>query len=184
MGPGNPHPTTPGRGPAAPSRPVRLSERSIHLFSHLLLMKYVRFLTALTASALLSSCHLVGGGGSGDHDGGCPGPLPAPACVGGTIVGFTCMDGPLIDVDATHRIGVPAVLHNGQRTGNLIIVANRDGLGRVDSVGQRVYFTPVNDPSYQWSGMACLAADAIGQSVPRLVLRNVSATGCPGQLRK
>lgn len=136
----------------------------------------MRYSLLLAASALFSACQLMGG----DHDGGCPG--PAPACVGGTIVGFTCMDGPLIDVDARHRIGMPAVLHNGQRADNLITVVNRDVLGRLDSVGQRVYFNYANDPNQQWNGLCCFAADAIGQSVPHLVLSNVAATGCPEPL--
>jgi hypothetical protein len=108
---------------------------------------------------------------------------PQPGCVGGTIVAFTCMDGPLINVDARYRIGAPGVLFNGRRVGNNVIaVVNADALVRPDSVGQRVYFTYVNDPSRQSAGMMCLAADGTQQPVPHLVLSNVSATGCGEQL--
>jgi len=104
---------------------------------------------------------------------------PQPGCVGGTIVAFTCMDGPLINVDARHRIGAPGLLITGRQVGNNVIaVVNRDGLGRLDSVGQRVYFTYVNDPSQQWNGLCCLAADGTQQPVPHLVLSNISTTGC------
>lgn len=142
-------------------------------------MKYALLLSALTASALLSACQLTGG----DHDGGCPGPTPAPHCVSGTLVALTCMDGPLINVDARYRIGAPGVLANGQQLGpNVIAVVNRDGLSGIDSVGQRVYFTYVNDPNQQWNGLCCFAADGTRQPVPHLVLSNISTTGCQGSL--
>lgn len=104
---------------------------------------------------------------------------PQPGCVGGTIVAFTCVDGPLINVDARYRIGAPGVLVNGRQVGNNVIaVVNRDGLGRIDSVGQRVYFTYENDPTQQWNGVCCFAADGVQQPVPHLVLNNISATSC------
>jgi hypothetical protein len=107
---------------------------------------------------------------------------PQPGCVSGIIVANTCVDGPLINVDARYHIGAPGVLAGGQQLGrNVIAVVNRDVLGRIDSIGQRVYFTYTSDPDRQWNGMCCFAFDGTQQPVPHLVLSNVSATGCQGQ---
>jgi hypothetical protein len=138
-------------------------------------MKYT--LLALSVAALattLPACHKK------DVD---PQPticFPEPLCYAGTVVGATCMDGVLIDVDAAYPIGAPARIHdfsgNYTQYNNIIAVANTADFSQADTTGRHVYFTytPATQP---WSGLCCFANDAV-PNIPHLVLSNVSITAC------
>ncbi|WP_345237810.1 hypothetical protein [Hymenobacter saemangeumensis] len=135
----------------------------------------------LPAALLLAACTLPG------CESGCD---PTPECLSGTVVGSTCMDGLLIDVDPRYRIGGNAVLPRHGRPDtllgrNVIAVVNGDALASLPypAVGQRLYFTYVNDPDRQWNGLCCFANDGVKTNIPHLLLSNVSTTGC-GQAPK
>jgi hypothetical protein len=101
-------------------------------------------------------------------------PLPGPQCFSGVVVGDACLDGVLIDVDAAHPIGKPALGYS-----NVIAAVNFADLASLNQVGKRVYFTYRNDPNRQWPDRVC-TANTVPLQVPRYVLGNLSATGCGG----
>ncbi|GAB3859076.1 hypothetical protein GCM10028822_35060 [Hymenobacter terrigena] len=103
---------------------------------------------------------------------------PAPSCYSGKVVAYTCMMGPLIEVDAAYPIGARAVSIAGNRFlgNNVIAVANPASLRNISQVGQVLYFTytPASTPAVA----ACLAADGTTTPVPILSLSNVSTISC------
>ncbi len=115
-----------------------------------------------------------------------------PQCYSGVVVGGTCTDGLLIDVDPAYPIGAPALLprarFKAQASGdsllgrNVVAVVNSSELlnapGKLFTQNSRLYFTYVNDPKRQWNGWECLVFDGVTSSIPHLVLSNVSATAC------
>lgn len=133
----------------------------------------------LPLGLLLASCSLLGCESCGE-------PEPEPACYAGTVVGTTCTDGLLLDVDSRYRIGAPAVrarygLPDTLLGANVIAVVNTAELGSLAGnaqVGQQLHFTYVNDPNRQWNGVSCLAYDGVKTVIPRLILSNVSSTPC------
>ena len=110
---------------------------------------------------------------------------PAGGCVAGTVVAITCMDGPLIEVDAAYHLGaptsVPAANGGSRRVGiHIIAMANRSEATGIDSVGQRVHFTYDDNPNSPQppSSTCCFALDGAQSPIPRLVISNVSAIPC------
>jgi hypothetical protein len=114
--------------------------------------------------------------------------FPGSVCYSGKVVGLTCMDGMLIEVDPAYPIGAPASRHDAGSDSpllgrNLIAVVNTQEYGRLATVGLTLHFNAVNDPNRQDSGVRCLAADGVRGPVPRLVLSNVGTASCaPGPL--
>ncbi|MBD2724602.1 hypothetical protein [Hymenobacter armeniacus] len=100
----------------------------------------------------------------------------------GRVVGFTCMDGMLIDVDPAYGLGAPALQRrvNGDTLlgRHVIAVVNTMDYPRLITVGPALHFNAVNDPNRQDSGVRCFAADGVKGPVPRVVLSNVSTTAC------
>jgi hypothetical protein len=138
----------------------------------------------LLALAILSPLALAGCDRKHCHD-----PQPEPACYAGTIVGSTCMDGVLIDVDPRYPIGSPALLPRYGRPdtllgANVIAVVNSSALSghlpipAPGQPGQQLHFTAINDPNQQWNGLCCFANDGVKTPIPRLVLSNLSTTPC------
>ncbi|MBO2010642.1 hypothetical protein [Hymenobacter negativus] len=112
---------------------------------------------------------------------GCKKDTAAPPCYAGKVVGLTCFDGMLINVDPAYRIGVRATRNDSAHSvlgTNVISVVNTMDYGRLATVGLTLHFNAVNDPNRQHSGLQCFAADGVQGGVPRLVLGNVSTMGC------
>lgn len=71
----------------------------------------------------------------------------APRCYAGTVVGASCYDGVLINVDAQYPIGKPvgySTVPNdstGLANQNAIGALNSNALGALNVKGQRIYFT-------------------------------------------
>ena len=108
-------------------------------------------------------------------------------CYSGKVVGMTCTNGILIEVDPAFPIGAPASRRSASGDSllgrNLIGVVNTTEYGRLATVGLTLHFNAVNDPNRQDSGVRCLAADGVNGRVPRLVLSNVGTAACgPGPL--
>ena len=115
---------------------------------------------------------------------------PAPGCYTGRVVGATCVDGVLIDVDPAFVIGAPA--YERRNTGdvllgrNVIAVLNSQALsnmgrpgssGTLSTIGTHLYFNTVPGDS-ALLGPRCLAADGLRGNFPRVGLINISTTGC------
>ncbi|MDB5234678.1 MAG: hypothetical protein JWR44_1671 [Hymenobacter sp.] len=104
---------------------------------------------------------------------------PRPDCYSGTVVGVDCWNGFLIEVDGQYAIGAPLRVTSGDSLPRPNIIAAVNQLAPMGTVGQRIYFTYVNDANYQTPRWACPAMRApINFPVPHLVLSNVSATPC------
>ena len=103
---------------------------------------------------------------------------PQPDCYSGTVVAYSCMLGPLVDVDPAYPIGARAVsvVGNSFLGNNVIAVANSASLRFSAHVGQRLYFTysETSTPA----GNPCLVADGTTTPVPNLALSNASTVSC------
>ena len=127
--------------------------------------------------AALAACALAGCRGK---DSG-----PEPLCYSGVVVGLTCYDGLLIDVDSAYPIGGPAAPRDASALlgSNVIAVLNTTeilaGFGNTSGsvVGKKLYFNYENDPQRQ-PGWACYALDGVKPAVPHVVLTSFSATPC------
>ncbi len=119
-------------------------------------------LATLMAGALLG-CHKDG--------------APQPDCYSGKVVAYSCMLGPLVDVDPAYPIGARAVSVMGNRFlgNNVVAVANAAGLPHNVQVGQ-LYFTCTKAAAR--TGATCLAFDGTTSPVPVLDLHNVSTVSC------
>lgn len=108
------------------------------------------------------------------HDSDAP-----PACYSGVILGQTCMDGVIIQVDARTPIGRPVRAFSTYRDSlvNTNAVAAVNDFGSLYVVGRTVYFTYTNSPNNQGPSRAC-PQNTIPLPIPHLVLSNVSATPC------
>lgn len=108
-----------------------------------------------------------------------------PVCYSGVILGKSCPDGTLIQVDSQYPIGKPIMPYMGSLSG----VPASDSIGSSNLIaavnpptypfkrGQRIYFTYQNDPQYQLPVRQCYVFGPL--IIPHLVLSNVSATPCP-----
>ena len=106
------------------------------------------------------------------------GDTPQPTCYSGTVVAYSCVLGPLVDVDPAYPIGARAVsvVGNSFLGNNVIAVANSSSFRFNAQVGQRLYFTYTKASTP--SGNPCLAADGTTTPVPNLALSNVSTVSC------
>lgn len=108
----------------------------------------------------------------------------APRCYSGVVLGNSCPDGTLIQVDSQYSIGravepyleslsgVPASDSIGST--NLIAAVNPAAVPYKQ--GQRIYFTYQNDPQQQRTPYSCYVFGPL--SIPHFVLSNVSAAPC------
>ena len=105
---------------------------------------------------------------------------PRPDCYSGTVVGFDCWNGFLVQVDGQYAIGAPLRVTSTDSLPRPNVIAAVNQLAPLGTVGQRIYFTYVNDANYQAPRWPCLAMRAqVNFPVPHVVLSNVSATPCP-----
>lgn len=109
---------------------------------------------------------------------GCIEEDPIPACYSGKIVGATCMDGLLIDVDSQYAIGKPYSQYS-----NVVAATNLQQQttpeytidGQVVQAGQTIYFMYTLDPGTR---EAYCPQNTVSVPVPHLVLHNVGTSAC------
>lgn len=107
----------------------------------------------------------------------------APRCYAGTVVGTSCYDGLIINVDAQYPIGKPVgygfALYDSTRTTNQNVIGalNSNALANFSTKGQRIYFTCTGD-TQGFSNFGFCNAMGIPLPVPHVVLTSFSATPC------
>ncbi len=109
----------------------------------------------------------------------CKDKVTQPSCYSGVVIGETCMDGVLIEVNSATPIGQPvnfAVTSTTSIVGTNVIAAVND-LGSQTKTGQTVFFTYQNSPNNAGPARLC-PQNTIPLAIPHLLLSNVSATGC------
>lgn len=100
-------------------------------------------------------------------------------CYSGVVLGETCLDGVLIQVDAAYPVGRPAVFRytsTDSIAGNNVMAAVND-LGTLHKRGQRIYFSYSENTAQPGPSRACTTLYA-PLSIPHAVLTKVSATSC------
>lgn len=126
------------------------------------------FSTGLLA---LAGCSLIGCSKQAD--------APAPLCYSGTVVGFDCWNGFLVQVDGQYAIGAPLRVSYADSLPRSNVIAAVNELGKLGTTGQRIYFTYLNAVNQQSPGWPCTTMGAqVHFPVPHLVLSNVSTTPC------
>jgi hypothetical protein len=109
----------------------------------------------------------------------CTSNAPVSPCYSGVVLGETCMDGVLIQVDETYSIGRPAVFRftgTDSISGTNVVAAVND-LGSLNKRGQRLYFTYGGDTQQPGPARPCTMNYA-RLPIPHLVLTSSSATSC------
>jgi hypothetical protein len=109
----------------------------------------------------------------------CKDDAPQTTCYSGVVIGETCMDGVLIEVNSATPIGKPVnvtVTSTTSIVGTNVVAAVND-LGSQAKTGQTVFFTYQNSPNNAGPLRPC-PQNTIPLSIPHLILSNVSATGC------
>jgi hypothetical protein len=104
---------------------------------------------------------------------------PEISCYSGVVIGATCMDGVLIEVNSATPIGKPVnfpVTSTTSIVGTNVIAAVND-LGSQAQTGQTIFFTYQNSPNNAGPVRACTQNTA-PLPIPHLTLSNISATGC------
>ena len=91
-------------------------------------------------------------------------------CYSGVVVGQTCMDGVIIQVNERTLIGKPI-----QGSSNAVAAVN--DLGNLHAVGSNVYFTYTENPNNQGPDRFCTQNTSL-LPIPHLILNYVSATPC------
>jgi hypothetical protein len=99
---------------------------------------------------------------------------PKVECYSGVVIGETCMDGVLIEVNSTTPIGQPINVFG--ITGTNVVAAVND-LGSQAQKGKTIFFTYQNSPNNAGPARAC-SQNTAPLAIPHLILSNVSATGC------
>ena len=104
---------------------------------------------------------------------------PQISCYSGVVLGTTCMDGVLIEVNSATPIGKPVNFPVTATTSNVgtNVVAAVNDLGSQAKTGQTIFFTYQNSPNNAGPVRPC-PQNTIPLPIPHLVLSNVSATGC------
>ena len=100
-------------------------------------------------------------------------------CYGGVVLGSTCQDGVLIQVDADYPIGKPAVYRITYRdslAGSNVVAAVND-LGALNVKGQRIYFSYAGSTDQAGPVRFC-TANTVRLDVPHISALNLSATAC------
>lgn len=106
-----------------------------------------------------------------------------PQCYAGTVVGSSCYDGVLINVDAQYPIGKPAGYSAAPNDStslvyqNTIGALNSNALGALNVKGQRIYFTCTGD-TQGFSNFGPCNHMGIALPIPHVVLTSFSATPC------
>jgi len=104
---------------------------------------------------------------------------PTPSCYSGTVVGFNCQNGLLVEVDDQYPIGAPLRFFYSDSIPQSNIIAAVNQSRTTAKTGQRIYFTYVDDANQQSPAWPCTTLEAwIHYPVPHLVLSNVSVTPC------
>lgn len=100
-------------------------------------------------------------------------------CYAGTVLGETCLDGVLIQVDEAYPIGKPAVYRITSRDSlsGTNVVAAVNNLKRFGVRGQRIYFTYAGSTDQPGPQQIC-TANTVRLNIPHLVVTNVSSTAC------
>lgn len=100
-------------------------------------------------------------------------------CYAGTVLGGTCLDGVLIQVDEAYPIGKPAVYRITSRDSlaGTNVVAAVNNLGALNIKGQRVYFTYSGSTDQAGPAHVCTANTA-RLPIPHVVATNLSSTAC------
>jgi hypothetical protein len=108
----------------------------------------------------------------------------APQCYSGVVLGESCNDGTLIQVDGQYSIGQPVTprlnylsdVPASDSIGSTNLIASVESLPPTLKRGQRIYFAYQNDPMRQRALRQCIVFGPL--PIPHLVLSNVSATPC------
>ena len=114
---------------------------------------------------------------------GCTPDEAAPACYSGVVIGTTCYDGVLIEVDAPYRIGKPIPYgfstydSTGATNQNVLGALNSNELAAFNQRGQRIYFTCTSN-TQGFSNFGACNAMGIQMPIPHVVLTSFSATPC------
>ena len=110
---------------------------------------------------------------------GCIDEVPAPPpSLSGKVVGATCMDGVLLEVDAAYAIGKPYAPHtNLVAAVNVAQLASSDLLvdGQKVEIGQTIYFTYT--PSDKAREAVC-PQNTVPLPIPHVTLSHVGTTPC------
>jgi hypothetical protein len=104
---------------------------------------------------------------------------PKVECYSGVVIGETCMDGVLIEVNSATPIGKPVnvtVTYNTSIVGTNVVAAVND-LGSQAQKGKTIFFTYQNSPNNAGPLRPC-PQNTSPLAIPHLILSNVSATGC------
>jgi hypothetical protein len=100
-------------------------------------------------------------------------------CYGGVVLGETCLDGVLIQVDESYPIGKPAVYRITSRdslAGSNVIAAVNN-LGALTRKGQRVYFTYSGSTDQPGPARFC-TANTMRLPIPHVAVTNLSSAAC------
>ncbi|GAB3638418.1 hypothetical protein GCM10027422_40080 [Hymenobacter arcticus] len=110
---------------------------------------------------------------------GCRHDADLSPCYGGVVLGETCLDGVLIQVDETYPIGKPAMyrLTSRDSLAGSNVVAAVNNLGAFKVKGQRVYFTYAGSTDQPGPAQICTANTA-RLAIPHLAITNLSSTVC------
>ena len=109
----------------------------------------------------------------------CKDDAPPISCYSGVVLGTTCMDGVLIEVNSATPIGKPVnvlVTSTTSIVGTNVVAAIND-LGGQAQTGQAIFFTYQGSPNNAGPVRAC-PQNTTPLPIPHLILSNVSATGC------
>ncbi len=127
-------------------------------------------LTVLLALALASCKH--------DAD------LPQARCYAGVVVGESCYDGLLINVDAQYALGKP--VGYGFSLYDPAGIQNQHVIGALNSreltaftVGQRIYFSSIKDTT-GYANFGPCPANGIPLPIPHVILSGFSSSPCAG----
>ena len=127
-------------------------------------MRYSSLLAVGLLSIFLTNC---------THDAS-PGP-----CYGGTVLGETCLDGVLVQVDEGFAIGKPAIYRLTSRDSlagsNVVAIVNN--LGALNVKGQHLYFSYTGSNDQPGPSRVC-TANTVRLAIPHLAAVNVSTSAC------
>ena len=113
---------------------------------------------------------------------GCKDEAPQASCYSGIVIGTTCMDGVLIEVNSATPIGKPVtvLVTSTSSIGGTNVVAAVNDLGSQAQTGKTVFFTYQESPNNQGPARFC-PQNTAPLPIPHLILANISATGCTSE---
>ncbi|RZL14529.1 MAG: hypothetical protein EOO62_05190 [Hymenobacter sp.] len=100
-------------------------------------------------------------------------------CYAGTVLGETCLDGVLIQVDEAYPIGKPAVyrITSSDSLVGTNVVAAVNNPERFGVRGQRIYFTYSGSTDQHGPPQIC-TANTVRLDIPHLIATNLSSNAC------